>query len=138
MIPKKYSSYGKNISPPLKWSGVPAKVKSFALICDDPDAPGATFVHWVIFNIPASARSLKENIPEGGTLPDGSIQGTSGTGAYGYFGPEPPSGTHRYMFKLYALSTKLDLQSTATKADVEEAMKGKILAQTLLIGKYKK
>jgi Raf kinase inhibitor-like YbhB/YbcL family protein len=138
MIPKKYSGYGKNISPPLKWSGVPAKVKSFALICDDPDAPGGTFVHWVMFNIPASVHSLKENLPKSETLPDGTIQGVNDTGSNGYYGPEPPSGTHRYMFKLYALSTELDLESTATKADLLKAMKGKILAQTVLIGKYKK
>lgn len=138
MIPKKHSGYGENISPPLKWSGTPGKVKSFALICDDPDAPDGTFVHWVIFNIPASARSLKEGQSRSGTLPTGTIQGFNDFSSNEYVGPMPPSGTHRYMFKLYALSILLDLKSNATKSDLVKAMKGKILAQTVLVGRYKK
>ena len=137
MIPKKYSAYGDNISPPLKWSNVPAKVKTFALICDDPDAPGGTFVHWVIFNIPADERELKAARPRTVVLPDGVVQGVNDAGENGYFGPRPPSGTHRYFFKLYALSSKLDLKSDATKADLLAAMKGKIIAQTHIMGKYK-
>lgn len=137
MIPEKYSAYGDNVSPPLKWSNVPAKVKTFALICDDPDAPGGTFVHWVIFNIPADARELKAARPRTVILPDGVVQGTNDVGETGYYGPRPPSGTHRYYFKLYALSSRLDLKSDAKKADLLAAMKGKIIAQTQIMGKYK-
>ena len=138
MMPKKYSGEGENLSPPLKWSGAPKSVKSFALICDDPDAPGGVFVHWVIFNIPASCKSLATGIEKSKKLADGSIQGVNDFDNNGYDGPMPPSGTHRYMFKLYALSSKLDLDSSARKADLLKAMKGKILAQTVLTGKFKK
>lgn len=138
MIPKKHTGYGSNISPELNWSGAPGKTKSFALICDDPDAPGRVFVHWVIFNIPASQNCLKQHQPKREKLANGAVQGVNDFGNHGYDGPKPPSGTHRYMFKLYALSAKLDLDSSATKADLEKAMKNKILEQTVLIGKYKK
>lgn len=138
MIPKKYTGEGRNISPPLTWSGVPKKVKSFALLCDDPDAPNGIFVHWVIFNISETARSLSAAVPKSSVLPDGSIQGVNSFGNNGYDGPMPPSGTHRYIFKLYVLSEQLKLKSDAKKADLLKAMKGKVLAYTTLTGKYRR
>ncbi len=135
-IPAEYTCDGKDISPALSWEGIPASAKSIALIMDDPDAPMGTFVHWVIFNIPASAQKLAKGIPEDKTLGDGSRQGTNDFRSIGYGGPCPPGGTHRYYFKIYALDTMLNLPAGATKADVEKAMKGHVLAQGELMGKY--
>ncbi|MFH1829263.1 MAG: YbhB/YbcL family Raf kinase inhibitor-like protein [Pseudomonadota bacterium] len=136
-IPSKYTCDGENISPPLSWSGAPAGTKSFALISDDPDAPvmGA-WVHWVAWNIPTGSTSFKEGMDKGATLSNGTKQGMSDFKKPGYGGPCPPSGTHRYFFKLYALDTTLDLPATSTKKDLEAAMKGHILAQTQLMGTY--
>jgi hypothetical protein len=138
LIPLKYSCDGLNISPPLKWSGAPEGTKSFALIADDPDAPAGTWVHWVIFNIPDTVYELKENIPLRQQLADGSVQGNNSSRKIGYSGPCPPSGTHRYYFKLYALDTMLDLSAGATKSQLLDAMEGHILAQCELMGKYKR
>lgn len=136
-IPAVYTCDGRNISPALTWSGIPAGTKSIALIVDDPDASRGTFVHWVLFNIPPDARGLPEAVPENQTLKDGSRQGNTSYGEAGYGGPCPPPGKpHRYYFKVYALDTKLDLPAGATKADVEKAMDGHILAKGELIGKY--
>ncbi len=135
-IPPQYTCDGKDISPPLQWSEVPAGTKSFALICDDPDAPMGTWVHWVIFNIPDSVRQLPEAVPTTEHLKDGSMQGTNDFKRSGYGGPCPPGGTHRYYFKLYALDTVLNLKAGATKAQLLEAMKGHILAEAQLMGKY--
>jgi hypothetical protein len=135
-IPLKYSCDGEDISPPLDWSDPPAGTQSFALICDDPDAPGGTWVHWVLFNIPAGARSLNEEISPDTTLADGSVHGTSSFNSLGYGGPCPPSGTHRYFFKLYALDKVLELEAGANKADLEAAMENHILAQAELLGTY--
>jgi Raf kinase inhibitor-like YbhB/YbcL family protein len=138
LIPKQYTCDSKDISPPLKWESVPEKTKSFALICDDPDAPMGTWVHWVLFNLPANKRELPENLPPIATLPDGSRQGKNDFGKIGYGGPCPPSGTHRYYFKLYALDQPLDLKAGATKGQLLKAMEGHILAEGQLMGKYKR
>lgn len=137
-IPAKYTCDGEDISPPLNWSEPPAGTKSFTLISDDPDAPVGTWVHWVAWNIPASARSLDENLPKTASLPGGAKQGTTDFRRIGYGGPCPPSGTHRYFFKLYALDTTLNLPSSTTKKDLEKAMQGHILGQAELIGKYRR
>ncbi len=138
MIPAKYTCDGMDISPALKFEGIPEEAKSIALIADDPDAPMGTWVHWVLFNLPAGTTELNENMPKDGQLPNGAIQGTTDFGRTGYGGPCPPSGVHRYYFKVYALNDKLQLDSTATKADVSQAMQGKILAEGQLMGKYKR
>lgn len=138
MIPRKYTCDGSNISPPLTWSGVPAGAKSIALICDDPDAPRGTFVHWVVFNIPPSSSGLREGLPNEKTLQDGSKQGLNDFRRIGYGGPCPPSGTHRYYFKLYALDVELDLDPGATKKELLNAMEGHVLAEATLMGKYRR
>jgi len=136
MIPQKYTADGQNISPPLKWESIPTQTKSFALIADDPDAPMGTWVHWVIFNIPAVTTELPENVPTKTTLPDGALQGINDSHEIGYDGPSPPSGTHRYYFKLYALDTVLKLSSGITKPELLKAMEGHIVAQAQLMGRY--
>jgi Raf kinase inhibitor-like YbhB/YbcL family protein len=137
-IPTKYTCDGEDISPPLNWSEPPAGTKSFALVSDDPDAPVGTWVHWVTWNIPANARALDENQPKAASLPNGAKQGTTDFRRVGYGGPCPPSGTHRYFFKLYALDTTLTLPSSATKRDLEKAMQGHVLGQAELMAKYRR
>jgi len=130
-IPKKYTCDDANFSPALAWSGVPEGTRSLALIADDPDAPVGTWVHWVLYDLPADLTSLPEGAQGLGT------QGTNDFRRAGYGGPCPPKGpAHRYYFKLYALDTQLNLKPGASKADVEKAMKGHILAQGQLMGKY--
>ena len=136
MIPPKYTCDGNDLSVPLKWTAVPEGTKSIAVISDDPDAPVGTWVHWVMWNIPPAVRELAEGMPTKPQLPDGSRQGISDFGRPGYGGPCPPSGTHRYYFKVYALDVTLDLPGTARKADMVKAMKGHILAEGQLMGKY--
>ena len=136
MIPAEYTADGRNISPPLEWSPAPVGTKSIALINDDPDAPMGTWVHWVVYNIPADATSLEENVPPDETLANGAQQGTTDFGRIGYGGPAPPSGTHRYYFKVYALDMKLDLPARASKGQVESVMAGHILAHGQLLGMY--
>jgi Raf kinase inhibitor-like YbhB/YbcL family protein len=136
MIPKKYTCDGQDVSPPLSWTDMPRGAKSFALIVDDPDAPRGTWVHWVAWNIPPSPSALEEDVPKRDSLPTGLKQGTTDFRKVGYGGPCPPSGTHRYFFKLYALDSALNLPSTTTKKDLEQAMQGHILQQAELIGKY--
>jgi Raf kinase inhibitor-like YbhB/YbcL family protein len=138
MIPSKYTADGLNVSPPLEWAGVPDGTKSIALISDDPDAPVGTWVHWVMWNIPPEISGLPENVPPDRSLSDGSKQGITDFRSPGYGGPAPPSGTHRYYFKIYALDMKLDLPDSSTKADLLKAMKGRILAEGQLMGKYKR
>lgn len=137
-VPSVYTCEGKDSSPPLEWSEPPSGTKSFALISDDPDAPMGTWVHWVVYNIPPQIRQLSEAFPTTEALKDGTHQGTTDFGRTGYGGPCPPSGTHRYFFKLYALDAIVDLPSGATKAQLEAAMKGHILAQAELMGTYKR
>lgn len=136
MIPRRYTCDDENISPPLQWQQPPSGTMSFALIADDPDAPRGTFVHWVIFNIPADSRSLDEAVPVARELANGSRQGLNSASNNGYTGPCPPSGTHRYFFKLYALDTMLDLPAEANKEELLAAMEGHILAQAELMGRY--
>ena len=136
MIPAKYTCDGADISPPLTWPDPPAGTESFALIMDDPDAPVGIWVHWVIWNIPATARALEESVPKTASLPNGARQGTNDFKRIGYGGPCPPSGTHRYFFKLYALGTTLSLPPETTKSVLEDTMRRHILAQSELIGKY--
>ena len=138
MIPRQYTGDGADISPPLSWASVPNDAKSFALIADDPDAPMGTWVHWVIYNIPASARDLPENIGHEKVLKSGAKQGTNDFRKIGYGGPMPPSGTHRYYFKFYALDCVWELEPGATKAQLLKAMSGHIIAQGQLMGKYKR
>jgi len=136
-IPEKYTCNGSDISPPLSWTEPPAGTKSLALIMDDLDAPAGTWVHWVVYNLPASARELSEGIPTTETLADGAKQGTNDFRKIGYGGPCPPPGSaHRYFFKLYALDIELSLAPGATKKQLETAMAGHILTQAELIGRY--
>ena len=135
-IPRSCTCDGKNVSPPLTWSGVPEGAKSLALICDDPDAPGKTWVHWVLFNLPPRIERLPEGVPARTNVAGGGVQGTNDFRNVGYGGPCPPSGTHRYMFKLYALDAELVLPAGATKAELEGAIEGHVLGQTTLTGKY--
>lgn len=138
MIPARYTCDGENVSPPLEWSGAPAEVKSFALVSDDPDAPAGTWVHWVVYNMPADAAKLDEDIKPSSEFQNGMRQGSNDFQRIGYGGPCPPSGTHRYFFKLYAVDRMLDLKPGATKNQVLQAMQGHILAQAQLVGKYRR
>ncbi|MFN6565962.1 phosphatidylethanolamine-binding protein [Nostoc minutum NIES-26] len=138
LIPAKYTCDGADISPPLIWHEVPTGTQSIVLIVDDPDAPGRTFVHWVVYDIPATVSQLPERIPSVKTLPNGGVQGTNDFGKLGYGGPCPPSGTHRYFFKLYALDQKLALAAGATKNQILAAMESYVLAKADLIGLYKR
>jgi Raf kinase inhibitor-like YbhB/YbcL family protein len=136
-IPEKYTCNGANVSPPLSWTDPPAGTKSLALIMDDPDAPVGTWVHWVIYNLPASAHELPEGLPATETVTNGARQGTNDFRKLGYGGPCPPPGpAHRYFFKLYALDIAPPPAPQMTKKQLETAMAGHILAQTELIGRY--
>lgn len=139
-IPAKYTCEGEDLAPPLAWSGAPAGTRSFALIVDDPDAPDPaapkmTWVHWVLYDLPPSVHAL----PEGGRpLPPGAREGRNDWKRTGYGGPCPPIGRHRYFFKLYALDAPLGDLKTPTKAALEAAMRGHVLAQAELVGTYQK
>lgn len=127
------------MSPPLSWSETPAGTQSIAVLCDDPDAPGGDWVHWVIFNLPADTRKLESGVPKVGQLPNGAVQGLNDYDEAGYNGPCPPPGRpHRYFFKVYALDTKLALTPAARKSDLLQAMKGHILAQGQIHGTFKR
>lgn len=139
-IPPKYTCEGRNASPPLAWSGVPAHAKSLALIVDDPDAPDpaastTTWVHWVLYNIPTSVSSLPEAASK---LPAGTLEGLNDWQRTGYGGPCPPVGRHRYFHKLYALDTLLPDLGKPAKATLERQIKGHIIAQAELVGTYQK
>ena len=138
-IPRKFTCDGPDVSPALSWGEPPAGTQSISLIMDDPDAPVGTWVHWVLYDLPGSTRELAESVPKDAELKSGAPQGRNDFGKIGYGGPCPPPGKpRRYFFKLYALDAKTSLKSGATKADLETAMKGHILAQTELIGRYKR
>jgi hypothetical protein len=138
-IPLKYSCDGADISPPLTIEDVPDGAQTLALICEDPDAPVGVFDHWIIFNIPPQAPQLAEGIPTEAEHSSGFRQGTNDFGRVGYGGPCPPDGEHRYFFRLYALDTELDLPAGSTsKKDLQAAMEGHILAETELMGTYKR
>ena len=128
-IPQKYSCDGQDINPPLTIEGTPKDAKTLVLVVDDPDAPSGTFDHWVVWNIPASTSNVAENAVPG-------IEGINGARQMGYMGPCPPSGTHRYFFKVYALDTELSLGVGSKKKDVEKAMQGHVLAKGEMIGLY--
>jgi len=132
-IPIKYTCDGDDVSPPLSWSGTPQGIQSLVLIVDDPDAPAGTFVHWVLYDLPADTDTLTEGVSDLGT------QGTNDFQKIGYGGPCPPKGTaHSYFFIIYALDKQLNLQPGATKAEVEQAMQGHILANGQLMGTYRR
>jgi Raf kinase inhibitor-like YbhB/YbcL family protein len=136
-IPVQYGCAGSDTSPALSWTDPPAGSKSFALIADDPDAPSGTWVHWVLFDLPASTRQLPEDMPKKAELDGGARHGRNDFRRLGYGGPCPPPGpAHRYFFKLYALDAKVGLKPGATKADLENAMKGHILAEAQIVGRY--
>jgi len=138
MIPKRHTCDGKDVSPPLAWTGVPKNAKSLALICDDPDAPVGTWVHWVLFNIPPDTPRLPENVPSEKSVIRGAKHGRNDFKKLGYGGPCPPGGTHRYFFKIYALDTVINLDAGITKARLFKSMEGHILAEGQLMGKYKR
>ncbi len=138
MIPVKYTCDGADFSPPLEWTAGPAGTKSFALICDDPDAPMGTWVHWVIYDIPPTTSMLAEGITREKELPGGGTQGINDFRKIGYGGPCPPGGTHRYFFRLYALDTVLGLKPGITRDQLLKAMKGHILAEAQTMGTYRR
>jgi len=133
-IPQKYTANGENISPSLSWTSAPSDTKSFTIICEDPDA--SSFTHWVVFNIPNNTTQLAEGITNQGTLDNGAKQGTNDFNKIGYSGPAPPSGTHRYIFTIYALDSELNLGVGATKSQVNSAMNGHVLDKAQITGKY--
>jgi hypothetical protein len=136
-IPTQFTCSGANISPALTWNHPPQGTQSFVLVVDDPDAPGGTWVHWVVYDLPASARQLPEHVPAGDTLAGGGKQGLNDFPQNGYGGPCPPPGNpHRYFFRLYALDTILNLHAPVHRADVDRAMKGHVLAQSEWMGTF--
>jgi Raf kinase inhibitor-like YbhB/YbcL family protein len=130
-IPKRHSCDGENLSPPLAWTGAPAKTKSFAVVCDDPDA--SNFTHWVLFNVPADAAALEE-----GRIPAGAAEGANDFDGRGWGGPCPPTGEHRYAFRLYALDVPTLSLVSPTKQHLERAMEGHVLAEARLTGTYRR
>jgi Raf kinase inhibitor-like YbhB/YbcL family protein len=138
LIPRPYTCDGPNVSPSLRWESVPTAARTLAIICDDPDAPAKTWVHWVLYNLPADTKGLIENVPKQEKLAGGGLQGLNDFRQFGYDGPCPPSGTHRYFFKLYALDVELPLESGATKEQLLQAMEGHIVGEGQLMGKYQR
>jgi Raf kinase inhibitor-like YbhB/YbcL family protein len=139
-IPTKYTCDGNDISPALRWSDIPPSTKSFALICEDPDAPSGTFTHWVLYNLPPTAVELPEGVSAEARLANGAIQGLNDFKRIGYGGPCPPPNdrSHRYFFRLYALDTELQLQAGAHREDIVLAMEGHVLATGHLMGTYRR
>ena len=138
LIPDKYTCDDIDISPPLNWSNGPEGTKKYAIICDDPDAPMGTWVHWVIYNLPSNIHELAENVPSSEILPNGAKQGRNDFGKIGYGGPCPPGGTHRYYFKIYALSAELNVTAGITKSELLKEMEAYILSEGQLMGRYKR
>ena len=134
-IPEEYTCISRDISPPLQWHDAPSGTQSFVLIMDDPDAPSGTWDHWLLYNIPAHIDNLTENMTQ---LPEGTLEGKNSWQKTGYGGPCPPTGEHRYFFKLYALDNNLALANAASKSELENAMQGHILAQAKLMGRFAK
>jgi Raf kinase inhibitor-like YbhB/YbcL family protein len=135
-IPSQYTCDGRDISPPLEWSEAPDGTKSFALVCDDPDAPRGIWVHWVLYDVPASASALPEAVPPVPEMAGLGLQGKNDFRKIGWGGPCPPSGTHRYVFTLSALDRASGLAPGATKAELEKSIRGHVLATTTLTGTY--
>lgn len=132
-IPGKFSRNGGNISPPLQIAGVPSNARTLALIVDDPDAPGGLFTHWLVWNIDPRTTAIAE-----GSAPKGAVEGTNDFGGSRYGGPQPPSGTHRYYFKMFALDQIINLPAGAKRHDLDKAMKGHVIAHAELMGRYSK
>lgn len=137
-ISPRHTCDGADTSPPLAWSGAPETTAAYVLICDDPDAPVGTWVHWVLYDLPARTVSLPEGVPSTETIAGGGTHGKNSWGRLGYGGPCPPSGTHRYFFRLYALDRPLGLRPGATRAEVDAAMRGRVLAEGALMGRYRR
>jgi len=138
-IPAKHTCDAKDVSPALRWSGVPSGAKSLVLIADDPDAPAGTWVHWVLFDLPPTTSEVPEDLPKSQYIPGGGRQGLNDFRRLGYGGPCPPPGrVHRYFFKLYALDRLLELKPGVTRLEVERAMENHVLAQGQLMGTYKR
>jgi hypothetical protein len=138
-IPVVYTCEGDDSSPPLRWSAVPPTAKSIAVICDDPDAPLGTWVHWVLYNLPATATKLEAKVPSDDALPGGARQGINDFHRVGYGGPCPPPGKpHRYFFKIYALDAVLAPMQRATREQLLAAMQGHVVAEGALMGTYKR
>lgn len=135
-IPTRYTCDGVDISPPLEWDVLPENTESIALICEDPDAPGGLWTHWIIFNLPPGTRNLKEHVMEREVLDNGAMQGLNDFGRIGYGGPCPPGGTHRYYYKMYAMDIKLDLPPQTRRNELLEAIDGHILDQGQIMGVY--
>lgn len=138
LIPARYTCSGSNISPDISWSGIPQGTRSFALICNDPDAPSGNWIHWVLFNIPVSVNRLPENFQPGGDVSGSIREGKNDAGSLGYYGPCPPSGIHRYYFRVYALDIVLKANEGLTAAELNKLMKGHILGKGELMGKYQR
>ncbi|HKB86083.1 MAG TPA: YbhB/YbcL family Raf kinase inhibitor-like protein [Ignavibacteriaceae bacterium] len=136
MIPSKFTCDGANISPQLNWNCSVEGVKTFTIIVEDPDASSGNFIHWIVYNIPSRVNSLMENSTPSKNIPDEVLMGTNDFGRIGYGGPCPPSGTHRYYFRIYGLNTAVHLDSGATRKEVLKKMEGHIIARGELMGKY--
>lgn len=132
-IPEKFSKNGQNVNPLLRVAGSPSEAKSLALVVDDPDAPVGLFTHWLVWNIDPNTKEIAEN-----SVPPGAVQGTNDYPGRGYDGPQPPSGTHRYYFRIFALDKKLDLPSGAKRKELDRAMSGHVIAQGECMGRYSK
>ncbi len=138
-VPVEHTGDGKDESPAISWSKASAQVKAYALTCEDPDAPGGTWFHWIVFNMPAATTSLKAGVDKVAKLPDGSSQGTNDFGKLGYNGPAPPKGSeHHYHYKVFGLDGKLKLKPGCDKKEFYDAIKGHVLAQGQLTGLYKR
>lgn len=130
-IPPQYTCKGQNVSPPLNFTNVPAEAQSLALVMHDPDAPVGDYVHWTMWDVPANTKTIAAN-----SIPAGAVQGPNSNGGNKYMGPCPPSGTHRYMFELYALNAALGLPASTERDDLQKAMQGYIIEQHTLIGTF--
>ncbi|MGC9197680.1 MAG: YbhB/YbcL family Raf kinase inhibitor-like protein [Acidobacteriaceae bacterium] len=138
-IPREFTCEGADTSPSLRWTGAPPQTRSFALILDDPDAPGGTWTHWLMWNIPGKATGLPSNVTKAAEFTDGARQGSNDFKRIGYSGPCPPPGrAHRYFFHLYALDCKLDLRPGAGRAELEHAIKGHVIQQAEWMGRYQR
>lgn len=136
-IPDRHSKQRGNVSPPLSWTGVPEGTVSLALIVDDPDAPSGRFVHWVLYGISPGTTELAEHLPPAARLSSGARQGVNGFGERGYGGPQPPSGTHRYCFHLYALDTEADMPAGLSRQQLDGAIEGHVIEEAQLMGTYR-
>jgi len=138
-IPARFTADGSNTSPPISWPRPPEGTRSFALLCEDPDAPRGTFTHWVVYNVPAESQGLSEGVPRQSALSSGAVQGTNDFGRFGYAGPAPPAGKpHRYVFKLYAVDQPIMIEPGATREQLLSAIAGHVVDEGHLTGKYER